>query len=98
MVAYVIFTRESTTNQEEMDVYAGLAGPTLQGHPATPRVFYGAFELLEGPPLEGTVVLEFPSMAEARAWYHSPAYQAAAVHRKAGSVYRAFIVEGVPGG
>jgi uncharacterized protein (DUF1330 family) len=95
MTAYVVFTRESTANQQEMETYTGLALPTLKGRPVTPRAFYGALDVLEGPPFEGAVVLEFPSMADAQAWYHSPEYQAAAKHRHAGATYRVFIVDGV---
>ncbi|BCG03529.1 hypothetical protein PPGU19_080970 (plasmid) [Paraburkholderia sp. PGU19] len=35
---------------------------------------YGAQQVLEGDPAEATVVLEFPSLAAARAWYYSDAY------------------------
>jgi uncharacterized protein (DUF1330 family) len=95
MTAYVIFVRDRITNQAELDVYSSLAGPSTVGHPATPLVFYGAVETLEGPPVDGSVVVAFPSMAEARAWYESPAYQNALPHRQAGADYRVFIVDGV---
>ena len=67
MVAYVVFVREQTTNQAELDVYSSLAPATVTGHPATPRAVYGSFEVLEGPAIEGAVVLEFPSMSDAKA-------------------------------
>jgi uncharacterized protein (DUF1330 family) len=51
--------------------------------------------VLEGPPVEGAVILSFPSMSEARAWYESPAYQAAREHRLKGAEYRVFLVEGL---
>jgi uncharacterized protein (DUF1330 family) len=95
MAAYIVYTRERTTNQAELDTYAKLAVPTLKGYPATPRAFYGKLDVLEGPPFEGAVIIEFPTMAEAHEWFDSPAYQAAVKHRMAGSVYRVFIVEGV---
>jgi uncharacterized protein (DUF1330 family) len=95
MAAYAIFTRESTRDHAEMDIYSGLAGATLGGRPAKPLAFYGKLQVLEGPEFEGAVVIEFSTAAEARAWYESPEYQAALPHRKAGAVYRAFIVEGV---
>jgi uncharacterized protein (DUF1330 family) len=41
-------------------------------------------------------MLEFPTVQEAKAWYCSPEYQAAAIHRKASAIYRVFIVEGFP--
>jgi uncharacterized protein (DUF1330 family) len=41
------------------------------------------------------VILEFPDMAAARAWYDSPSYQAAFKFRHAGSKSKAFFIEGV---
>ncbi|WP_406853500.1 DUF1330 domain-containing protein [Brevundimonas sp. BH3] len=55
---------------------------------------YGAIQHLEGPPIEGAVILRFPTMQAARDWYDSPAYQTIAAQRFAGSRYRAFIIEG----
>ncbi len=95
MAAYVIFTRESTHNPEELKVYSEAAGPSLAGHPLTVRAFYGPHEVLEGPATEGVVVLEFPSVADAKAWYNSPLYSAAREHRFSGANYRVLIVEGV---
>ncbi len=42
-----------------------------------------------------TVVVEFPSMEQARTWYESPEYTRASAIRKAHSIGRLFIVEGV---
>lgn len=96
MTAYVIFTRELMRDQVEFDRYTELAVPTLADHPGIARAFYGKLDILEGSDIEGAVVLEFPTMADARAWYDSPAYQTALKHRKIASDYRVFIVEGVP--
>jgi uncharacterized protein (DUF1330 family) len=41
-----------------------------------------------------TVILEFPSMAQAQAWYESPEYQKAKEIRQANSIGRLFILEG----
>jgi uncharacterized protein (DUF1330 family) len=51
--------------------------------------------MTEGEPIEGVVILEFATFEEAEAWYDSPAYQAAVVHRLRGAKYRTFIVQGV---
>ncbi|RZM31916.1 MAG: DUF1330 domain-containing protein, partial [Sphingomonas sp.] len=56
-----------------------------------------AVETLEGPAVEGAVILEFPDVAEAHAWYDSPAYQDALQHRLKGADYRVFVIEGLPG-
>ena len=86
MEAFVVFTREETTDPEELATYSAGVGPSFDGH--------DVMEHLEGPPVEGAVILRFPTMQAARDWYHSPAYQTIAAHRFAGSRYRAFVIEG----
>ena len=95
MAEYVIFAREHTNNNAELDEYARTAFASVQGHKVVPRAFYGHWELLEGTAIEAAAILEFPTVAEARVWYESPLYQHAAMHRRPGSEYRIFIVEGV---
>ena len=96
MPAYVVFTREKTLNKAELDTYAPMARAARAGHRLTPRAAYGHHEVLEGPPVEGVVILEFPTFEEAKAWYNSPAYREAREHRFKGAEYRGVIVEGVP--
>lgn len=43
---------------------------------------------------ERNVVIEFPSRAQAEAWYHSDAYQAILHHRKNNSVGHIVLVDG----
>ena len=63
MSAYLVFTRDKTVDQQEMDVYAKEASATLAGHPAKPLAFYGAHQDLEGPSTEGIVIIEFPQLS-----------------------------------
>ncbi|HEY2049890.1 MAG TPA: DUF1330 domain-containing protein [Caulobacteraceae bacterium] len=95
MSAYIVFTRERLRDEAEMKVYSGKVGPSLAGHPVKPLVVYGKSETLEGPPIEGAVILEFPTLEAAKAWYDSPAYIEARAHRFAAADYRCFITEGV---
>jgi uncharacterized protein (DUF1330 family) len=95
MVAYVVFTRERMRNSEEYELYREKARPANAGHALKPLALYGNHETLEGPEIEGAVILEFPSMEAARAYYHSPAYQEAVKHRFLAADYRVFIVEGI---
>jgi uncharacterized protein (DUF1330 family) len=95
MPAYVIFIRERITDQSEMTLYASAARAARGDHPVTPLAFYGATETLEGPPAGGVVILAFPDMEAARAWYDSPAYQAARAHRLKGADYRVILTEGI---
>lgn len=95
MSAYIVFTRERLRDEAEMEVYSGKARSSLAGHPVKPHVVYGKSETLEGPPIEGAVILEFPTLEAAKAWYNSPAYTEARAHRFAAADYRCFITEGV---
>jgi uncharacterized protein (DUF1330 family) len=97
MPAYVIFVRDTPIRDEaEMAEYQRLAiaGMASGEHKVISRIHPGPAEALEGEAPTGVVMLEFPTMEEARAWYHSPGYQAAAPHRKAATDYRVFLVEG----
>lgn len=95
MSAYIIFIRDRIRDEAEMGQYGALARPAMAGHPLKPLVAYGKCETLEGAPVDGAVVLEFPDMDAAKAWYNSPAYTEARKHRHLGADYRAFITQGV---
>jgi uncharacterized protein (DUF1330 family) len=95
MTAYIVYVRDRITDPEEFEKYQQSAPAASAGHPITPLAFYGAVETLEGPPVDGAVILEFPTIADARAAYNSPLYQAALKHRLKGAEYRVFIVEGL---
>ncbi|QWT21074.1 DUF1330 domain-containing protein [Bacillus sp. NP157] len=95
MTAYVVFTRLATKDKAEMETYASIAKQAGEGHPITRLAFYGPIETLEGPELEGSVILSFPTADEARAWYNSPLYQEARTHRLKGADYHVFIAEGI---
>ena len=96
MAAYMIFTREGEIfNQSEMEAYSKSNRENTPDSNMKPLVVYGNMETLEGDAPDGVVVLEFPTVEDARAWYFSPAYQAAAEHRKKGANYRVILVEGL---
>ena len=95
MVAYVVFTREKMRNPQEYERYREKARPAAKGHPLKPLALYGKYEMLEGPAIEGAVVLEFPTVEAAKTYYYSAPYQDAVKHRFLGADYRVFIVEGL---
>jgi uncharacterized protein (DUF1330 family) len=95
VVAYIVFIREKMRNGAEYDRYREEARPVNAGHPLKPLALYGKYETLEGPAIQGAVILEFPTMEAARAYYYSAAYQQAVRHRFLAADYRAFIVEGI---
>jgi uncharacterized protein (DUF1330 family) len=95
MAAYIVFTRERMRDKAAFDTYSGLAGRSMAGHQVKAHVVYGACETLEGAPIEGAVIVEFPTMEAAKAWYESDAYREAREHRFKGADYRVFITEGL---
>jgi uncharacterized protein (DUF1330 family) len=95
MTAYIVFTRERMRDEAEFKTYSAVASATLAGHAAKPIVFYGKSETLEGAPIDGAVIIEFPTMEAAKAWYDSPAYAEIRKHRFAAADYRCFITEGL---
>jgi uncharacterized protein (DUF1330 family) len=95
MAAYVVFIRESVTDQAELDQYNAKAGASTAGHALTPLAFYGAHEAWEGAQSDGLVILRFEDMDAARAWYNSPAYQEAKTHRLKGADYRVLLTDGM---
>jgi uncharacterized protein (DUF1330 family) len=96
MVAYVIFIREEAVRDPaEMAIYQNSNRDRPVDPKLKPLVLYGAMETVEGKAPDGVVILQFPTMEDAKAWYYSPGYQAASVHRRKGAEYRAVIVEGL---
>ena len=95
MPAYFVMIREETTDAASLAEYGPRASLAAQHHPLKPLAVHGSLDQLEGDPVEGAVIIEFPDLAAARTWYDSPAYQAAAKFRHAGSKSKAFFIEGV---
>lgn len=95
MSAYVIFIRDKTIDKAEMSLYSEKAGKARGDHPLQALAFYGQLETLEGQEAEGVVVIEFPTLEAAHAWYDSPQYQEAKAHRLKGADYRVLLVQGV---
>ena len=96
MKAYVIFYVKAVSDLAALEEYRKIGGPTLQKFGAVFRVRRGQFEVLEGDPVLGVVMLEFPSMEQARAWYRSEDYRAALKLRLAASSSQAVLCEGLP--
>ena len=75
--------------------YQALATAAFAAHGARFLARGGAHEVLEGPALDRHVVIEFPSLAAARACYQSAEYQAAKARRDGAAVAHVVIVEGL---
>jgi uncharacterized protein (DUF1330 family) len=96
MMAYAIGRlemREPSWLQE----YGPKTAALVEKHGGRYLVRGGAMERLEGTGQLPSVlvVLEFPSMAHARAWYHDPEYAPLITLRQTGSDLDFILVEGV---
>lgn len=77
MKGYIIF-EESIFDQEAFEEYKAMSPESLKKYGGEFVVRGGDIELLEGKfEYERVVVIEFPSVERARAWYHSEEYAAA---------------------
>ena len=95
MSAYLVFKHAKTLDDAEPEIYRDKIRAILAGHQVKVLVNYGRLEVLEGDPVEGIVIAEFPSFEAAKAWYESPAYQAIRHHRLRGAIYSGLVVQGV---
>ncbi len=96
MPVYLIAMRESPVRDTEaMAEYQRITRENTGEFKLKPLAVYGAMEVMEGRAPDGVIIAEFPSMEEARAWYQSPAYQAAIPYRQQAADYRVIFVEGL---
>jgi uncharacterized protein (DUF1330 family) len=95
MSAHLILTRDKTLDEHELATYLKEVQSTSAGHEVKVLAFYGSHEDLEGASTEGAVILEFPSIEAAKAWYNSPPYRRVREHRFRGATYRVTLVAGV---
>ncbi|MCA7119099.1 MAG: DUF1330 domain-containing protein [Acidibrevibacterium sp.] len=95
MPAYVI-AQIDVTDPVLYERYKPLAAAAIAAAGGRYLVRGGETAALEGAPPPGrVVVLEFPSVAAARAFYDGPDYAAARMIRERAATSRFFIVEGL---
>jgi uncharacterized protein (DUF1330 family) len=94
MSAYIIVDID-IHDSTQYDQYRQLVSPTLTAYDGKFLVRGGAAETLEGDwRPRRIVVLEFPSTANAKAWWDSPEYSAARAIRQRAAHTRMIVVEG----
>ena len=96
MVAYVINDME-VTDPQLLDEYKKLSPATVEHYGGRFLARGGQVEALEGTwSPKRLVILEFPSIAQAKAWVNSPEYAPARRVRQKASRSNIVVVEGVP--
>lgn len=95
MPAFIIADID-VTNPEGFEAYRKLVAPTIANAGGEYRVRGGAFDVLEGEwQPKRLVILEFASMAAARAWYESDAYAPVKAVRHKNARTNVVLVEGL---
>jgi uncharacterized protein (DUF1330 family) len=94
MPAYFVYFCQKVNDREELETYWKKMRPTLEGYGAKSLAGYTPFLQLEGDPIEGATVVEFPSFELAKKWYESDAYRAVRHHRENGAQYIGILIEG----
>jgi uncharacterized protein (DUF1330 family) len=89
-----IIARVTVEDAERYAQYAQGSGAAMEKYGARVLVRAGRYEALEGDARARNVVLEFESFEAARAYYHSPEYQAAREHRVGAAQGEFLLVEG----
>ena len=96
MVAYVINDME-VTDPQLLDEYKKLSPATVVQYGGRFLARGGQMETLEGTRSpKRLVILEFPSIAQAKAWVNSPEYAPARRVRQKASRSNIIVVDGVP--
>jgi uncharacterized protein (DUF1330 family) len=75
--AYMVVTYRSISNQDALAAYAKIAGPAIQAAGGKFLVRGAPTKTYEMGMKERTVVVEFPSLAQAIAAYEGPGYKKA---------------------
>ncbi|MGT2472114.1 DUF1330 domain-containing protein [Paraburkholderia terrae] len=98
MSAYLIFVVHSAHDKALLQKYRDEAIPVVKSQGV--KFFAGPVisAALENGPVDSSVVLEFPTVEDARAWYKSPEYAPLKAMRQAAATSTTFIVESWPEG
>jgi uncharacterized protein (DUF1330 family) len=95
MPAYMIALNRRVHDLQKLEDYWKAAGPTFADRGAKLLSVYAPITPLESVErLEGVVLIEFPDVEAAKAWYESPAYQKAKQYRDGAADTEFFIIDG----
>ena len=98
MCAYLISEVSEVLDAAKMEEYRTLAQEAIEQYGGRYIVRGGKWEVIEGEwGLDRFVMVEFPTLEQARAWYHSPEYSKALEISRVALKRRLLLVEGVSG-
>jgi uncharacterized protein (DUF1330 family) len=95
MAGYIVVDVE-ITDPDEYQTYAKQTAATIERYGGKFLVRGGSPEILEGGwETKRLVIIEFPSIEQAKAWYNSPEYSAIIGIRHHSAISKMLLVQGV---
>jgi len=95
MAAYLIAICRGVSDRARLEQYWAHSRPTFAGFDAKLLAVYTRVKPLEAhEPVEGVVMVEFPSMEHATRWYESAAYQEVRKYRIGAAEFEIVLVDG----
>lgn len=96
MSAYFLFDNLEITDAAKLEAYKAKASALVKKHNGRYAVLGGAVEKLEGDWQPNfPVMIEFPSAAQARAWYFSDDYRELKALRQSAGRFNAVLIDGL---
>ncbi len=96
MPAYCLFDNLEVTDPSKLEKYKIAVAPIVQRYGGKYVVLGGPAELVEGTWKPNfPVMIEFPSLKDAHAWYHSDEYREVKALRLAAGRFNGVILEGL---
>jgi uncharacterized protein (DUF1330 family) len=93
-----IYVEMTIHDPQQFREYTALSAPAVYAAGGSYPVAGVRPEILEGSfAADHIVLVEFPSLERARAFYHSAAYQAAKLKRTGAADFKMLLLEGAPG-
>lgn len=95
MPAYCLFENVTVTDPDAMAEYAAQAAPLVEAHGGRYVVKGGPVEVMEGSWSPGfPVLIEFPTLEDAKRWYASAAYEPVKALRLGAGTFNAVFMDG----
>lgn len=97
MTAYCLFDNVEITDPDALAEYASQTLPTIQAYSGRYLAIGGDIEVKEGASMVTfPVLIEFPNLEDANAWYDSPEYAPLKQLRHGAGIFNATFFPGLP--
>lgn len=93
MSGYAIFIVEAVHDTKLLEEYRVSGRASVAAHGGKPRVLANSAKTVVEGEVDNVIIIEFPTLEQARVWYQSADYQAASELRKRACTCRVVLTE-----